>query len=193
MSPITSTLANGSAYGYRTLAAAEGSAFESIASATPTSATSVTFSSIPSTYKSLQLRIIGRSTVAGNDIGLYLQPNAATGSVYTLHELYVDGSTVYSFGYGTGIYTSGPYFEVAGDTAIANTFGVAIIDIIDYASTTKTKTMRFLSGTDRNGAGNLALKSSLWTSTDAITSLKIDGGGAGFVSGTTFALYGIKG
>lgn len=174
-------------------AIANANSYESIASATPTSATSVTFSSIPSTYKSLQLRIIGRSTVAGNDIGLYLQPNAATGSVYTLHELYVDGTTVYSFGYGTGIYTSGPYFEVTGSTAIADTFGVAVIDIIDYASTTKNKTMTFLSGTDRNGAGNLSLKSSLWTSTNAITSLKIDGGGSSFASGTTFALYGIKG
>jgi hypothetical protein len=172
------------------------SSFESIASFSPTSGTSVTFSSIPSTYKSLQLRITGRSDTGGFNVGWNVQLNGATGSVYTLHELYTDGSTVYSFGNATGTYNSGPYFEVFGSSAASNILGVAIVDIIDYASTTKNKIMRMLAGSNRNGAGGtstLALKSSLWTSTDAISSITIYGGGGNLISGTSIALYGIKG
>lgn len=168
-------------------------AFESIATFTPTSGTSVTFSSIPQTYKHLQLRIIGRSDTGGTNVSWNVQPNSATGSVYTLHELYADGSTVYSWGNATGTYNNGPYFEVFGSSVTSNTMGVAIIDFIDYASTSKNKTMRFFTGSDRNGGGTIALKSSLWTSTNAIDSIKIYGGGGNFVSGTTIALYGIKG
>lgn len=170
--------------------------FESIATYTPTTGTSVTFSSIPQTYKHLQLRIVGRSDVSGTNVGWNIQPNSVTGSVYTLHELYSDGSTVYSWGYGTGTYNSGPYFEVFGSSVTSNIMGVAIIDFIDYASTSKNKTMRFFTGSDRNGAAGtstLALKSSLWTSTNAIDSIKIFAGGGNFVSGTSIALYGIKG
>jgi hypothetical protein len=59
MSPILQTLANGSAYGYRTLAAAGAApSFESIATFTPNNTTNTyTFSSIPGTYKNLQLRM----------------------------------------------------------------------------------------------------------------------------------------
>lgn len=167
--------------------------FESIATATPTTGASITFSSIPSTYKHLQLRIIGRSDDATNNVALYIQPNSATGSVYTLHELYGDGASIVASGYGTGTYLDGAYTEVFGSFVAANTMGVSITDFIDYASTTKTKTMRIFSGADRNGNGHVELKSSLWTSTNAITSIKVAMLSGNFVSGTVISLYGIKG
>jgi len=67
MSPILQSLANGSARGYGAFgAAAAAASYESIASVTPSgSSSSVTFSSIPSTYTSLQLRVNARGTANG--------------------------------------------------------------------------------------------------------------------------------
>ena len=81
-------------------------------------------------------------------------------------------------------------------------FGESIIDIIDYASTTKNKTIRTFSGWDGNaaGAGNdgvVALHSSLatGTGTTAVSSISMYcyASGENFLAGSTFALYGIKG
>jgi hypothetical protein len=70
-----------------------------------------------------------------------------------------------------------------------------IIDIHDYASTTKNKTVRSFFGHDRNGAGSVYLYSGLWMNTGAITSLSL--GQANFSgtfdTGTVASLYGIKG
>jgi len=73
------------------------------------------------------------------------------------------------------------------------TYGVMILDIIDYTSTSKYKTLRMVSGGDVNGTGGVvSLDSALWLSTSAITSLTIKADYTAFASGTTFALYGIK-
>jgi hypothetical protein len=72
-----------------------------------------------------------------------------------------------------------------------------MIDIHDYASTTKNKTVRQFTGTDTNssasGAFRLGLGSGLWMSSSAITTVSILPGGTAHAAGTTFALYGIKG
>jgi hypothetical protein len=73
-------------------------------------------------------------------------------------------------------------------------FGVSIIDILDYSNTNKQKTLKALSGNDRAGSGNLAIGSSLWVDTDAITSILIEPlSSANWVEYSHFALYGIKG
>jgi hypothetical protein len=70
---------------------------------------------------------------------------------------------------------------------------VGIIDIIDYASTTKNKTVRVLSGADNNTGtqGEIDLNSGLWMSVSAVTSLTIFSG-VNFNAGSTFALYGVN-
>jgi hypothetical protein len=68
-----------------------------------------------------------------------------------------------------------------------------IIDILDYANTSKNKTMRAAGGYDTNGGGFVGLISNLWTSTAAINSISFTQGGASFKAGSVFALYGIKG
>ena len=59
-----------------------GTAFESIATFSPTSGSSVTFNSIPSTYKHLQIRY-AITTSAYADIRFRI--NGDTGSNYTYH------------------------------------------------------------------------------------------------------------
>ena len=86
MSPILQGLANGSVRGYGGyLPLGPSGAFESIASATGTgSSGTVTFSSIPSTYQSLQLRIACINTTGDN---MVLRMNGVTTASYTWHRL----------------------------------------------------------------------------------------------------------
>lgn len=165
------------------------SSFDSIATATPTGTSTVTFSSIPSTYTSLQIRLSGLTASAGYDF--ILQLNGDTGNNYARHSLYGTGSTVTATGTtatnriiidsaATGTYTTSPM--------------VALIDIHDYASTTRNKTVRSFEGSDNNGTGDVTLVSGLWLNTAAVTSVTISVlGGINYAAGTSIALYGIKG
>lgn len=172
-------------------------AYESIATATATgSETSITFSSIPSTYTSLQVRILGRNSAAATDASFaQMQVNGDTGTNYSLHELWGNGSTVTASGSGSQSYMQ--YGTIVRNNATSGIFGVSIIDIHDYASTSRNKTFRMFTGNDRNGSGILALFSGVWLSTSAITSLTFFpnnvGGTQTFIAGSNFALYGIKG
>jgi hypothetical protein len=68
-----------------------------------------------------------------------------------------------------------------------------LVDVIDYADTTKNKTIRAMYGLDVNGgASEIDLNSVLWMSTTAINRIDIFAG-TNFTSGSSFALYGIKG
>lgn len=143
----------------------------------------ITFSNIPQTYQHLQIRcnIVYSSTVL-----VRFQFNGDTGSNYARHILYGDGSTAGAD--ASSSYTSNPIIYVGGSTGP----NVAVVDIHDYASTTKYKTSRIFSGNDNNGSGYVTLMSGLWMSTSAVTSIDIISS-ANFASGSTFALYGFKG
>jgi hypothetical protein len=164
--------------------------FESIATITPSGVSTITFSGIPSTYKHLQVRAIAKRDTATTSGSSNLRFNGDTGSNYVRHFLRGSGSAA-SAGAGTA-QTSIECFEHTGnEAAVTNMMGVLILDIHDYASTTNNKTIRSLSGTDQNGAGNIYLTSGLWLSTAAVTSLTLFTS-ANYLN-TTFSLYGIKG
>jgi hypothetical protein len=96
----------------------------------------------------------------------------------------------------TGDFSQGSGFTgyIATDNYSSNIMGTSIIDVHDYASTTKNKTVRTMTGFDSNGAGQITLVSSLWMSTAAITSMSIVSSvGSNFTTNSTFALYGIRG
>lgn len=167
--------------------------FESIATVTATTTvSSLTFSSIPSTYQHLQIRGIGRDT-AGSSSGTSwgLQINGQTGIIYTIHRITGTGSAVGVDGFANQNYTDSIW--VPFDLATSNTFGATIIDIHDYASTTKNKTIRVISGVDTNGGGVIRLSSGLFANTNAVSSITINQPSSGIKAGSTFALYGIKG
>ena len=169
-------------------AAAAGPSYESIASATGTGSSGlVTFSSIPSTYVALQLRANIVSTA--DAIGLRMRLNNDTGGNYTLHRLIGDGSTATATGNTsqTSMLVSPPgsVFTVTPTTLI--------FDLHNYASTTQNKTARWMVGSDRNGGGGVTLGSNLWQSTSAVNEVRIYLDSDSFTTGSTFALYGIKG
>jgi len=168
-------------------------AFESIATATGTgSSGTITFSSIPSTYTSLQLRILGKTTDSNGLVSIQFRFNGDTASNYAYHRLQGDGATASASGSASQTFIESVTGMAGG--FYADVFGAAIFDIHDYASTTKNKTTRMMLGTDRNGGGIIQLHSGLWMQTSAITSITVtQNGGANWATGSVFSLYGIRG
>ena len=74
----------------------------------------------------------------------------------------------------------------------ANAFGAFVVDILDYANSTTNKTGRILHGRDLNGSGTIALASSNWRNTNAITSITMFPAADNLAQYSTFALYGVK-
>lgn len=160
--------------------------YESIASYSITSGTqaTITFSSIPSTYKHLQLRGVIMTNGATNPTW---QVNGdTTGANYRGHHLWGTGSVA-----AANDQSGTVYFNYNPSSSYPSAF---VMDWLDYANTSKNKTMRTIAGSDTNGGtAEIALWSGLWMSTAAINEIKLLGSGADFRDGTHIALYGIKG
>jgi hypothetical protein len=153
-------------------------------------ASDVTFSSIPATYTHLQIRYIAQSAGYGR-----IQFNSSTtGSNYYSHYLSGTGSAV-SAGALSGSTYSSLVWGIQNFSTTASTFNTGIIDIIDYTSTSKNKTVRILQGVDKNGSGDVEFTSGLFSATPAaITSIKLFPHASNtWLQYTQFALYGIKG
>lgn len=171
--------------------------YESISTVTVGSggSSSISFSSIPSTYKHLQIRAIARTGRTGStDDELLIRFNGSSSGYYRLHYLQGNGSAAYGGAYNPND-TNGSFGIGATADIIANSFSASVIDILDYQNTNKNKTLRGLSGIENNGTGgNVWFASSLWMNTAAISSLVITPNSAtNFAQYSQFALYGIKG
>jgi hypothetical protein len=193
MSPLIDLIGSAKGYGWGALTA--GGSFESIATATGTgSSPTITFSSIPSTYKHLQLRVLGRSTEAGagkTNLMIRLNNDSTTAN-YRTHRLTGNGSSV------SGATTTGTAGLGFPDTLsrAGNTAGVMAVQIIDFQDYTATmnRTVRMFSGIDTNDAnGILGLYSGLYLSTTAITQIDYTALDGNLSTNTIVSLYGIKG
>jgi hypothetical protein len=162
--------------------------FQSISTVTvgASAVANVTFSSIPATFQHLQIRIFSISGATYSDMNF----NSDFNNNYSYHQLLGDGASVSSAGSGSMnvIYTN----QLGGNTTFPS---VGIIDILDYANTSKNKTVRLLSGLDSNGGGFIYYRSGAWYNTAAITTIRIgaQSGTSTFAQNTSIALYGIKG
>ena len=169
--------------------------YESIATTTVGSGgtSSISFTSIPSTYTHLQIRMLARTDRATSQ-GDYIRVvfNSDTAANYAYHELQGYGGNALSGGSVSSSFAIIQRFS--GSLAAANVFGAGYLDILDYANTNKYKTTRALGGWDDNTNGNIQFNSSLWMSTTAINSITITpGGGTSILQYSQAALYGIKG
>lgn len=172
--------------------------YEQIATATGTGASgTITFTNIPSTYSHLQLRSIskGDSTAGGFITSIWFRLNGdATLTNYWNHSFYGNGTNA---GASNGNTNADFMWAVGSYTGYANKYVASIIDIPDYANTSKLKTMHNLEGLDSNSAANgrISLKSMTWNNTAAISSITIVADPTYIGNWTTsshFALYGIK-
>lgn len=157
-------------------------------------AASVTFSSIPSTYSHLQLRITARSNSTGNATALFMKFNGVGGTSYATHAIYGTGGgsgQVYAEGFASldAFYR----LQIPDDGLAANSFGGLLVDVLDYAATTKNKTIRALTTYSASGVYRVAEVSGLFNSTAAVSSLSLTPGAGQLKTGSRFSLYGIKG
>ena len=171
-------------------------AYDSIATATVGAggSSSITFSSIPSTYTHLQIRYTARTNRADVQDLIRFRFNSDSGTNYAYHWMRGDTATADA---GNGTSTASPWTGLtAGANAAANVFAGGVTDVLDYTSTNKNKTVRNISGIDTNSAdGRWMMFSNLWFATPAtITSIEIAPNyGTSFSQYSSFALYGIKG
>ena len=142
----------------------------------------VTFSGIPSGYKHLQLRITASCGTNQSAFNITINSDT-TNSNYRYHLMGGDGA-------------------IAIQTANNRNMGVirnnylsgTVVDLLDYNSSNKYKTLRCLSGVDQVSAGFIAFSSNLWMNTNAITSISLtENSGTNFTQYSNFALYGVKG
>jgi hypothetical protein len=151
---------------------------------------SVTFSSIPTTYTDLLLKISARTSRTGfvNDSLLVRFNGSTTG--YSFRSLYgLNGSASSASGS-----TNQATYALDAPAATANTFSNTELYIPNYNSS-NNKSMSIDSvSEDNNAAGPIAeLRAFLWSNTAAITSVALfPETGPNFVQYSTFTLYGIS-
>jgi hypothetical protein len=138
-------------------------------------ASSVTFSSIPATYRDLILVVNCRHTGSGTQ-DLIMQFNSDAGNA----------SRVYMAGYSSTT-ESGTLSNIVAQFNDQNNNEVGISHIMDYSATDKHKTVL----TRTNDSGFVEAMAQRWASTAAINSIRLAYTST-FAIGSTFSLYGIQ-
>lgn len=164
--------------------------YEPIATNTLTStASNITFSSIPGTYTDIRLILCGRNAPGSLNNYFALTFNNDTGGNY---------SETYILGYGSDpAYSSGTtggsWIALGGVNGIDETQPALLTaDIFSYAGST-AKTVLSNRYVERNNtSGDVGVSVGLWNNTSAITSIRINNSGGSFAIGTIATLYGIK-
>jgi hypothetical protein len=150
-------------------------AYVAIQSSTITSATSVTFSSIPSTYTDLEIRYTDIGSGYG-DLTFTVNGDTTSG-LYSYTVFYGTGSTTGSFR------STGQNNGYLGDNYTS--YGTGTAQFMNYSNTTTNKTILARHGVASRDTMAVV---SLWRNTNAISSITIS---SASMSGT-FSLYGIK-
>lgn len=147
-------------------------------------ASSITFSSIPSTYTDLRLVLTGTTNNSSN---LAFQFNGDSGSNYSYTFLSGTGSTVIS---SSSTNAARALFESQGasSTTIPTMY---TLDVFSYANAAN-KSCLVTASVDQNGSGAVETAVALWRSTASITSISIFcNGGGNLLTNSTATLWGI--
>ena len=157
-------------------------------------ASSIDFTSIPSTYTDLCVKLSIRNTSTESTNQIYVQPNSATTNLSS-RILVGTGSATASASYTSD---SSIWGYCCGNGSTSNTFGNSEFYFPNYAgSTNKSISVDSVNETNATDARQ-SLLAGLWSSTTAISSLKFltiensTGNSKNFVQYSTATLYGIK-
>lgn len=147
-------------------------------------AATVTFSSIPGTYKDLVLEVMC-GTTTGTTFANYTY-NGDTGSNYSFTQIYGDGSTA----------SSNRFSSVSNIGFTPNTLQTSIsttllANIQSYSNTNVYKTSVHRAGSADNQTVSSGV--GLWRNTAAITSITVKTSANNFQTGSTFRLWGVAG
>jgi hypothetical protein len=149
-------------------------------------AASMAFTSIPSTYTDLCVKLSARSSRADDTVdALLVRFNGDTGANYSNRELIGNGTT-------TGSVTLVRAGLINSVTSTSNTFSSNDIYVPNYTGSTN-KSVSADGVTEQNGTTALqAFNAYLWSNTAAITSLTlVPNLGTLFLQYSTATLYGI--
>lgn len=151
-----------------------------------TTASTVTFSSIPQTFTDLKVIICdrtNRNSAVNDALGLNFNGSATS---FTSRRLYGSGSGAYS--------DTEPLYPIIDNAAnsTSNTFSNIEFYIPNYTSSN----YKSFSGDgvmeNNSSTAYATLSASLWSNTAAITSITVDAQNSDFVAGSSFYLYGIS-
>lgn len=148
-------------------------------------ASSVTLSSIPSTYTDLVLVVTATNTGGLTDI--FLTINGDTGTNYSYTWLTTNATTTTSGRISSTANLRNGYYGIPGTTSGY----LSVTHLLNYSNTTTNKTFITSSGNVNTGGGTDKIVA-LWRSTSAINSLQLRASTGTFGSGSTFTVYGIK-
>jgi len=163
--------------------AADGT-YEPIATNTlSSSAASVTFSSISSSYTDLIL--ISSAKLVSGTAGMQLQFNGDTSTNYSNTFLWADGSTASSVGNSNATSINFHYGAYLDST----NWAIQTSQIMNYSNATTYKTVLNRDGSAPTGTDAVV---GMWRNTSAINQVLIKVGNANvFETGSSFTLYGI--
>lgn len=141
----------------------------------------VTFSSIPATYRDLRLVVDVLNTTSSNQTNIQL--NGDTGSNYS--RLIMAGQAASGASSASATGTSIVCMNWSAPDNATRVLMTA--DFMDYSATDKQKTILLRS----NHGNEVDAVAARWTSTSAITSIKLYPDSSTFAAGSTFSLYGV--
>lgn len=155
-------------------------------------AASITFSSIPSTYTDLVIKLSTRSSrnvFAASAIDLKFNSNGAD---YSTRMLLKESTTISSGSSSAAAQADVGY--TSQDTDTADTFGSGEIYIPNYASSNFKSFSADLVQENNGSTQYMSIVAGLWSNTSAITSVafRIFTGSFNFKQYSTATLYGIK-
>jgi hypothetical protein len=183
-------------------------AMEWIATATGTgSSGTISFTGIPSTYKHLQLVGLAQDTTGSTgtgDSGIVIRFNNDSGSNYSYHggtgglgaasTTSVISKVTTSATFMDGWYTGAAWTNSGGYSGVVTSY--YLVNINDYASTSKFKTMDWQFGYEANSSSTnqgVGYFTGNYKSTSAVNRVDFILSSTNFSTKSHFALYGIKG
>ena len=150
-------------------------------------AATISFSSIPSTYTDLCLKLSSRANATGGPTWHDVNVTLNGSGTYSTRNLYGDGSTAGSFNDTTIT------VRIVSNTATSNTFGSAELYIPNYAGSNQKSASSDMVSENNGTQAYAGIAAQLFTSTAAITSITLTPTGSfNFMQYSTATLYGIK-
>lgn len=158
------------------------------------SVATVSFSSIPSTFRHLVQFIQARTDTAAEQDNIYMQFNSDTGSNYDYEQVFGVGGTA---GAGAGRAVATMYTGIAeGANSRASVFAYSVIFVLNYAVSNAEKNCLTLGQNFGDLSADTDLyaifRSGHWRNTAAISTItNVPNSAGNFVVGSRFHLYGI--
>jgi hypothetical protein len=159
------------------------------------SSVTLVFSSIPQTYKHLELRYVGRNSREAQEAGYF---GMKLNSVYpilvqAMYNFTNSAPSELNFG-PVSSNNNGYMLSATGSSTNAASMGTGVVNIPDYTNTAKLKTVRAMSAAVTGTGGSFVNHSTYtYNFTGAITSIEIYGvDSANIAANSKFSLYGLK-